>query len=263
MKTRIFSSLLAVLLFSLCLSKTFAQDEKTYSHVSLKTPPTYPGGIQKFYEWLGTTIKYPAMAAEKNVQGTVYISFTIEKDGALTDIKSDGRKVGYGLEEEAIRVMKLSKRWNPGILAGKPVRTKYNIPVKFTMPNKKPNPATAMATTPSTPTNPNDETIYDHVSLKTPPTYPGGIQKFYDFMGRNLTYPKAAADNKVKGTVFLTFNIEKDGSVSDVKTIGKKLGSGMDEEAIRVVKLTKKWNPGLLNGTPVRVKYNIPVKFTM
>ena len=74
------------------------------------------------------------MATDNNIQGTVQVSFTIEKDGTLTDVKAEGRKLGYGMEEEAVRVLRLSKRWNVGMQNGKPVRVKYNIPLKFTMP---------------------------------------------------------------------------------------------------------------------------------
>jgi TonB family protein len=110
------------------------EDNTVYNHVTVSNPPTYPGGVQKFYRWLGATIKYPNIASENRIQGTVYISFNVEKDGTLNDIKVDGRKLGFGLEEEAIRVVRLSKRWNPGMENGKPVRVKYNIPIKFSMP---------------------------------------------------------------------------------------------------------------------------------
>lgn len=261
MKSRIFSSLFAVLLLSLCVSKTIAQDNKLYDHVSMKTPPSYPGGIQKFYEFLGSTLQYPKLAVDNNIQGTLYVSFTIEKDGSLTDIKQEGRKLGYGTDEEAIRVLKLSKKWNPGLLEGKPVRVKYNIPMKFALPNKK----AAIPTEKIQPSSPMvaDNTIYDHVSMETPPTYPGGIVQLYKFLSSNIVYPKTAAEAKVKGTAYVSFDIEKDGSVTGVRVEGRKLGYGIDEEAIRVVKLSKKWNPGMQNGKPVRVKYNIPVKFTM
>jgi TonB family protein len=250
MKTRIFSSLLAVLLLNLCISKTNAQDNKVYDHVSLKTPPTYPGGIQSFYNWLGNNMKYPAMASENNIQGTVYVTFTIEKDGSLTDIKIEGRKLGYGTDEEAVRVLKLSKPWNPGVLDDKPVRVKYNIPIKFAMPNR---PKAAV----------ESNTVYSHVSMENPPTYPGGIAQLYKFLGDNIVYPKAAAEAKVQGTVYISFTIEKDGSLTDIKSEARQLGAGTEEEAVRVLKLSKKWNPGMQNGQPVRVKYNIPVKFTM
>ncbi|WP_461789191.1 energy transducer TonB [Pedobacter sp.] len=108
------------------------EDNNVYNFVSMENPPAYPGGIEKFYKFLGDNIKYPPMAAENNIQGNVFVSFTVEKDGSLTDIKID-RKLGYGTDEEAVRVLKLSRRWNPGMQNGKPVRVKYNIPIKFSL----------------------------------------------------------------------------------------------------------------------------------
>ena len=261
MKTKIFSSLLAVLLLNLCFTKAFAQDDKVYNHIALKNPPTYPGGIQKFYEFFAANMKYPNLAVENNVQGTLYVNFIIEKDGSLTDVKLEGRKLGYGTEDEAIRVLKLSKKWNPGTLDDKPVRVKYNIPVRFRIPTKNPNSTTAMSKPEPVRVEPN--AVYDHVSMENPPSYPGGIAKFYEFLGKNISYPKAAAEAKVRGTVYVSYTIETDGSLTDIKVQGPKLGAGLDEEAIRVVKLSKKWNPGRINGVPARVKYNIPIKFTM
>jgi protein TonB len=110
------------------------EDNQIYSFVSMENPPTYPGGMDKFYKSLGDNIKYPPMAQEQNIQGNVFVSFTVEKDGTLTDIKID-RKLGYGTDEEAVRALKLTKRWNPGMQNGKPVRVKYNIPIKFSLAN--------------------------------------------------------------------------------------------------------------------------------
>jgi len=108
------------------------EDNTVYNFVSMENPPNYPGGIQKFYDYLTNNIKYPAMATEAGISGTLYLSFTVEKDGSVTDAKVD-RKVGYGMDEEAIRVLRASKRWNPGMQNGKPVRVKYNIPIKFNL----------------------------------------------------------------------------------------------------------------------------------
>ncbi|WP_113651132.1 energy transducer TonB [Pedobacter namyangjuensis] len=110
------------------------EDNTVYSFQSMENPPEYPGGIAKFYAYLGQNIKYPPMAAENNITGNVFVSFTVEKDGSLTDLKID-RKLGYGTDEEALRVLRLSKRWNPGMQNGKPVRVKYNIPIKFSLSN--------------------------------------------------------------------------------------------------------------------------------
>jgi TonB family protein len=262
MKKLIFSSLIAVLLLGFCQNKALAQveDNTVYNFVSMETPPTYPGGIANFYKFLGENMKYPQQAKDDNVQGNVFVSFTVEKDGSLNDIKVE-RKLGGGTDEEAIRVLKLSKRWNPGLQNGKVVRVKYNIPIKFAIAGKKPNPK--VATPVSGSAGPvNESTVYSFVSMENPPAYPGGINAFYKFLGDNIKYPTEAKDKNVQGNVFVSFTVEKDGSLSDIK-VDRKLGSGTDEEAIRVLKLSKRWNPGMLNGQPVKVKYNIPVQFKL
>ncbi len=108
------------------------EDNTVYNFMSMESPPQYPGGMAKFYSFIGDNLVYPPMAADNNIQGSVLVSFTIEKDGTLTDAKVD-RKLGYGTDEEALRVLRKSKRWNPGMQNGKPVRVKYNIPIKFSL----------------------------------------------------------------------------------------------------------------------------------
>lgn len=260
MKKLIYSSLIAVLLLTFCQKSANAQgDDKVYNFVSLKNPPTYPGGISALYKFLGANIKYPEVAAKNNVQGHVLVSFVVEKDGSLADIKIE-RGLGSGTDEETVRVLKLSKKWNPGMEGGKPVKVKYNIPVRFALAGKKANTSAITPTTSTT--NNGDRTVYNFVSMENPPQYPGGIAAFYKFLGENMKYPAAAKDNKIQGKVLVSFVVEQDGSLTDIK-VDRKLGSGTDEEAVRVLKLSKKWIPGMINGQPVNVKYNIPVSFAL
>lgn len=107
-------------------------DETTYNYVSMEKPPLYPGGMPAFYKFISKNLTYPTAAIKNNVQGSVLLSFTIEKDGSLTATKVE-RKLGYGTDEEALRVLNLSEKWSPGMVEGKPVRVKYTIPVKFTL----------------------------------------------------------------------------------------------------------------------------------
>ena len=100
--------------------------------IGLEVQPSYPGGMDKFYAYLSKAIRYPAPAQEANVQGKVFLSFIVEKNGSLTDIKVE-RKLGYGTDEEAVRVLKASPKWIPGIQNGRPVRVKYNIPISFAL----------------------------------------------------------------------------------------------------------------------------------
>ncbi|RZL32524.1 MAG: TonB family protein [Pedobacter sp.] len=131
-----YTDLSNIVITSFAPKKEEVSDQTIYNFVSMSSPPNYPGGVYKFYEYLGKNIKYPTMAADNEVEGNVFVSFVVEKDGSLTDIKVD-RKLGYGTDEEALRVLKLSKRWNPGMQNGRPVRVKYNIPIKFSLNGEK------------------------------------------------------------------------------------------------------------------------------
>ncbi|SMC84529.1 energy transducer TonB [Pedobacter africanus] len=99
---------------------------------ALEVQPDFPGGMDKFYKYLSKAIRFPAAAQEANISGKVFLSFIIEKNGTLTDIKVE-RKLGYGTDEEAVRVLTGSPKWMPGIQNGKAVRVKYNIPINFSL----------------------------------------------------------------------------------------------------------------------------------
>jgi TonB family protein len=94
------------------------------------------------------------------------------------------------------------------------------------------------------------------------PVYPGGIKAFSELLGANLKYPVKAKENNIQGRVFITFIVEKDGSLSSLKVV-RGIGSGCDEEAVRVLALSPKWSPGLQNGKVVRVSYTLPISFKL
>lgn len=94
--------------------------------------PEFEGGEDKLREFLAKNIKYPSMARENGISGTVYITFVVEGDGKITDVKSL-RGLGGGLTEEAIRVVKMMPNWTAGKQNGKPVRVQFTLPVKFTL----------------------------------------------------------------------------------------------------------------------------------
>ena len=102
-----------------------------------------------------------------------------------------------------------------------------------------------------------DNGVYDQANIEVQPDYPGGIDKFREFLGKNYVYPSAASEAGVSGRVIVQFVVEKDGSLTDIKVV-RDLGYGTGDEAIRVIKKSKRWNPGIQNGRPVRVNYTIP-----
>lgn len=105
-----------------------------------------------------------------------------------------------------------------------------------------------------------ESTIF--VVVEQEPSFPGGMDSMYAFIQRNLRYPTQAIDNDVSGKVYVTFVVEKDGSISNPKLL-RDIGFGCGAEAIRVVKAMPKWNPGKQRGKPVRVQFNLPVSFSL
>jgi len=89
----------------------------------------------------------------------------------------------------------------------------------------------------------------------------GGLDRFRDWVGKRTNYPEEAIINKIRGTVFLTFIVEKDGSVSNV-TVIKGIHPILDEVAVKAISESPKWAPGLQRGQPVRVRFQIPLSFT-
>ena len=97
---------------------------------SVEQQPTFPN--DGFNKYLGKNIVYPAIAKENGTQGKVILQFVVERDGSLTDIKVL-RGIGDGCDEEAVRVLKKSPHWTPGIQNGRPVRCTFTVPISFTL----------------------------------------------------------------------------------------------------------------------------------
>jgi len=108
------------------------QQKDTRIFTAVEHAPDFPGGVDKFYKFLQQNIKYPAEARNKKVEGKVFVSFIVEKDGALSNLKII-RYLGAGCGNEALRVMKLSPKWNPGVQNGHKVRVQYTLPIAFTL----------------------------------------------------------------------------------------------------------------------------------
>jgi TonB family protein len=105
-----------------------------------------------------------------------------------------------------------------------------------------------------------DNRIFNAVEIA--PSFPGGMQAFNKFIAQNIQYPELAKQNNVSGRVFIQFIVEKDGSLSDLKIL-RDPGSGLGDEAMRVIKSSPKWKPGMQNGKVVRVQYTVPVNFSL
>ena len=96
------------------------------------------------------------------------------------------------------------------------------------------------------------------------PTFPGGEGEMMKFIQKNVQYPQVEKEAGISGTCYVTFVVEKDGSITDVKVLrGVSGGPGCDKEAKRVVAAMPSWKAGKQNGREVRVQFNLPIKFTL
>ena len=108
-------------------SKLIASDElgDIYNTAGVTEKPDFPGGMMEFYKFVGNNFKTPE---QPNLKGKVYITFIVEKDGSISNVKNI-RDIGYGTGDEAVRVLNLSPKWIPGKMDGVPVRVMYSLPI--------------------------------------------------------------------------------------------------------------------------------------
>lgn len=107
----------------------------------------------------------------------------------------------------------------------------------------------------------NEEKVYDMAFQM--PQYPGGASAMFSYLSSNIKYPLVAQENHITGRVIVTFVVECDGTIGDIKVV-KSVDPSLDKEAMRVVGAMPKWIPGKLeSGEVVRVKYTIPITFSL
>ena len=107
---------------------------------------------------------------------------------------------------------------------------------------------------------PDSNKAYDVVDEM--PQFPGGPYALFEFISKNIQYPKEAEDANLQGRVIVSFVVEKDGSVSNAKVV-RPIDPLLDAEALRVVNSMPKWIPGKQNGEAIRIKYTVPVTFRL
>ncbi len=226
--------------------------------------PEFPGGTEKMMDYLSKNIKYPEAAKEKGISGRVFLSFVIEKDGAVSNVKV-AKGIGKECDDEALRVVKAMPKWKPGLQKGKPVRVNYMLPIFFKLDeSEKYAPVKGETIAPQADVKPDKNGIWD--IAETMPEYPGGIDGLRTFMQDNLTVPEKYKDmdTKAEYRIFVQFVVAEDGSITNVE-LKKPEPSKKDlnDEAIRVVKAMPKWKPGTVDGKPVRVRYVLPVTYRL
>jgi len=218
-------------------------------------------------EFIAANIQLPKEARESATGGLVLVEFVVEKNGLIGEVRAV-KDPGMGLAREAIRVITLMKdrkmKWVPAENGGKRIAFRYTVPVSFNLqsPPKEKSPAMEM---------PADAADGVYVVAEVMPKYAGcesdtltdcTFRKILEHIRGNLKYPEEALKNQVQGPVVAEFVVGADGTVRDVK-LKSGIGSGCDEEAIRVIQSMPAWTPGYQDGKAVPVRMTLPVLFQL
>ena len=232
--------------------------------------PEFPGGQGALLQFLAKSIKYPVIAQQNGIQGRVTCSFVVGKDGVIRNIEVI-RGVDPSLDLEATRVISMMPKWKPGMQKGKEVNVKYTVPVTFRLQGKEDNKPTPLPAGEGD----NEITVVGYGEQKSTdtsgqvfaivekmPQFPGGEKAINEFISKTLQYPVIAQENGIQGKVVCSFIINQDGSVTDAEVVSG-VDPSLDREALCIVSAMPKWTPGTQRGKAVRVKYTMPVTFTL
>lgn len=226
-----------------------AGNDSVYSRVD--TPPVFPGGEQGLFRYMGENMVYPAQALEQKMQGKVYCRFVIEKDGSISDVQVVRSSQSASLDEEALRLVRAMPNWTPGEINGESVRMSYVLPVIFRIKEDTVTQSEAN----------NTDSVY--VVVDKMPEFVGGQQALFNYLSNEVSYPVEAQEKGIEGRVICSFVVGTDGKVSDVALAKSSGNIALDKEAVRVVHSMPNWVPGSMEGKPVRVRYSIPINFSL
>jgi len=210
--------------------------------------PQFPGGQAAMFKFLMENIKYPELAKQNKLEGTVTISFVVDEAGNLLHPKAKYYdESSRPLVVEAERVVGAMPKWIPAKHKGKTVRCAMNLPVNFRLDSK---PVEA-----ASPNNVGKTTLMD-------PAFPGDL---YKFLRENIKYPATAKAAKAEGMVIVKFVVKEDGSLTGIEQANpdKPLHPDLVIEAIRVVSAMPNWKPGMKEGKVVPMEYMLPIKFKL
>ena len=212
--------------------------------------PEFPGGDKELRQYIANNVEYPEEAQKNNIEGKVFVSFVVAKDGNVKDAKIE-RGVAPSIDNEALRVVNSLPKWTPGKQRGQAVNVKFTVPINFELGGKK-----------NTVESGEDEEVIVFQVVEDMPEFPGGDNALRKYITENIKYPVVAKKNGIEGKVYISFVVTKDGNIKDV-TIARGVAPSLDKEALRVVKSLPEWQPGKQRGKKVDVQFTMPINFAL
>lgn len=235
---------------------------RVYEPHEVDLQPEYAEGQYKLRQYLKTQLQLPAAVRAGRLQGAVQVAATVQPDGRLTDVFVV-RGLSVECNAEALRLVKAMPRWQPARRGNEAVPVRTMLAVSFEPPQSKANVQGSDDLVELRPAAGEDvvtDKVYMYVEQM--PVFPGGQTGLIDYIQASLRYPAEAVKQQVEGKVFVKFVVATDGRVTKPE-IQKGLGTGCDEEVLRVIRTLPPFEPGKQNGRQVQVSYTVPVTFSL
>ena len=220
--------------------------------------PAFPGGIDALIAFMTKNLQYPKSAGSSIEAATVVVSFTVKEDGSVNNAYvKEPSEMPAAFNAEALRVVSMLPTWTPGKKNCKPGTFELCIPIKFKLDGKSDLKANETAHVKTG----NALELYE---IDNPPYFPGGDAALKQYLAENIKYPATARKEKAEGLAVVEFTVEKNGSITEIKTVGStNTHPDILAEAKRVAEAMPKWVPAVLDGEIVRVRYTLPVRFKL
>ncbi len=201
--------------------------------------PEFPGGDSVRRAFIKNNLQYPDTAKMYHVEGVVYASFIVEKDGSLSGFKIR-RGLGWGCDEEAIRVLKLMPKWRPATRRGELVRVQMNMPIRFE--------------------------IEDNGCDFIKPSFPGGEDSLNAFISKNIRYGRLRREEMTGKVVVISLLLNSDGNIIATYFIpgfdgASGIGGGCDEEALYIINKMPQWIPAKCGEKYIPSSYVLRMRF--
>lgn len=204
--------------------------------------PSYFGGETKMYEFINDRLFYPPSAWNAGIEGRVTVRFVVSERGDVRDVKVF-KSLHPDCDSVALTIVRSMPRWKPGQQWGEDAAIGFVLPIIFRK---------SMLDI--------EGQIFSLDDSVTSPEFPGGMDSLFRFIRENLKYP--SPEPCFQGRVAIRFIVTKEGKIKHPKII-KGIDPGIDEEAMRVVRLMPDWIPGRRNGEAVNVYFTIRVLFRL
>ncbi|SFB77260.1 TonB protein C-terminal [Flexibacter flexilis DSM 6793] len=238
-------------------------DNHIYNSATIK--PSFPGGYDSLASFIKKNMVMPDDAICNEVSGGILVDFVVHKTGKILNIKLHGR-LGFGCDQEAIRLVKLMPKWIPAQHNGQAINYKYVLDIDFplTAPNFKHRSGKSWETI-CQEINAKKALVGDigdsgiHCSVEQKPRFKGGDTALQAFIKKNMVMPELAYKKPIDDTILVQFVVRKTGELTNFFV---PYGSfECAEEALRLVKLMPKWIPAQIQHKVVNTQYTLPIHF--